>query len=109
MGKTYSRVYGRLIAYQQTCLFILGRTLEQHYLDGVSITHGSAGSRQHVRSLASALGGAIDCQEFSCRNNWPYSLEMITGNHGGSPPFVLRYRVYLYWGPNDSGHPKNND
>ena len=94
MGQSYSRVCGRVIAYQHrntiafSTLLTLGSTLEQQYLDGVSITHGSTGSRQHVWSFASTFGdnSVTRYPHFSCScsssNNWPYStsfsLEMIT-------------------------------
>ena len=100
VGQTYSRVCGRVIAYQHKntrafeTLVLQNRTLEQIYLDGVSITHGSAGSRQHVWSFASALGDifATSRPHFSCicssSNNWPYSTSFVgndyfcdTGNH----------------------------
>ena len=99
-GQTYSRVCGRVIAYQHrntkafATLVTLNRTLEQQYLDGVSITHGSAGSRQHVWSFASALGDnfATTNPQWSCScsssSNWPYSTSFVgndyfcdTGNH----------------------------
>ena len=99
MGQTYSRVCGR-VAYQQgstvafRTLVTQNCTLEQHYLDGVSITHGSAGSRQHVWSFASTLGDsfATSNPQWSCScnssNNWPYSTSFVgndyfcdTGNH----------------------------
>ena len=54
---TYSRVCGHVIAYQHRntldfyTLITQNRTIEQHYLDGVSITHGSAGSREHAGHL----------------------------------------------------------
>ena len=105
MGQTYSRVCGRVIAYQHrntlafTTLVTQNRTLEQHYLDGVSITHGSAGSRQHVWSFASALGDnfATRNPQYSCScsssNNWPYSTSFVgndyfcdTGNHAAENP-----------------------
>ena len=60
---TYNRVYGRILGYQQgaTLAFkglVSGHTIDNAYVDGVSITHGSEGSRQHVWSFASALGDA---------------------------------------------------
>ena len=100
MGQTYSRVCGRVIAYQHRdtrgFLFLVAhnRTLEQQYLDGVSITHGSAGSRQHVWSFASTMGDiwVSSYPRFTCscsRRNWPYSTSFVgndyfcdTGNHG---------------------------
>ena len=103
MGQTYSRVCGRVIAYQHkdtlafAALVTQNRTLEQQYLDGVSITHGSAGSRQHVWSFASARGDkyATSHPQWSCScsssSNWPYSTSFVgndyfcdTGNHASA-------------------------
>ena len=100
MGQTYSRVCGRVIAYQHRntyafyTLITQGHTLEQQYLDGVSITHGSAGSRQHVWSFASTVGNILEPRnpQWSCScsssNNWPYATSFVgndyfcdTGNH----------------------------
>ena len=60
-GLTYSRVCGRIIAYQngntdafKGLVFYSG--IDQPYVDGVSLTHGSVGSRQHIWSFASAIG-----------------------------------------------------
>ena len=60
-GLTYSRVCGRIIAYQngntdafKGLVFYSG--IDRPYVDGVSLTHGSVGSRQHIWSFASAIG-----------------------------------------------------
>ena len=72
MGQTYSHVCGRVLAYQHRntlafrTLVTFSCTLEQKYLDGVSITHGSAGSRQHVWSFASTLGDYNERLDYSC-------------------------------------------
>ena len=51
-GQSYSRVCGRVNAYQKGTTdafypFGTDRTLEERYVDGVSLTHGAPGSRQH--------------------------------------------------------------
>ncbi len=57
-GITYSRVCGRVIANQHgdtrafSRLTFLSNTIDSYYLDGVSLTHGSVGSRQHIWSFA---------------------------------------------------------
>lgn len=101
-GLEYSRVCGRVKAYQSGTTDALqgaigGGPIESVYLDGVSITHGSAGSRQHVWSFASAVG---DVGEFSpslicdcsSSNVWPFNTGFIgndycdSGNHGNAFP-----------------------
>ena len=61
-GQSYSRVCGRVIGYQKgsTDAFfpsVDGRSpgLEGVYIEGVSLTHGPAGSRQHIWSFVAAL------------------------------------------------------
>lgn len=58
-GITYSQVCGRMVGYQLSAPdafrpyhqgFVT--TIEAAYLDGVSLTHGAAGSRQHIWSFA---------------------------------------------------------
>ena len=118
LGQTYSRVCGRVIAFQHRntvafkTLVTQNRTLEQQYLEGVSITHGSAGSRQHVWSFASTLGDIYDTQaryphnacSCSSSNNWPYSTSFIgsdyfcdTGNHDRAPAAVSFYPDDPLW------------
>ena len=104
MGQTYSRVCGRVIAYQHRntqafySLFILSHTLEQQYLDGVSITHGSAGSRQHVWSFASAFGdnhATSRPQSWFCScsgsNDWPYSTSFVGNDYSVIPVITHQY------------------
>ena len=104
-GLTYNRVCGRVIAYQQNetiafaTLVRYSYTIGRNYLDGVSITHGSVGSRQHIWSFASAFGDAVAMSHshFFCScsssDNWPYSTSFVgsdyfcdTGYHGSGNP-----------------------
>ena len=60
MGQSYSRVCGQVNAYQYASVDALvsgirGEGLEGTYLDGISLTYGPAGSRQHVWSFVAAL------------------------------------------------------
>ena len=64
-GRQYSRVCGRVNGYQQGNTDAFGwivpnipRTLEDAYVDGISLTHGPSGSRQHIWSFASGLDQA---------------------------------------------------
>lgn len=64
--RIYSRVCGRIIAYQSAHtigfnrLRNLNESLEGPYVTGVSLTHGRVGSRQHIWTFASALGEVGD-------------------------------------------------
>lgn len=52
----YTRVCGRVIGYQysSTDAFV-GTSIESHYVDGVSLTHGLPGARQHIWTFACGL------------------------------------------------------
>ena len=58
-GMNYSHVCGRVIAYQHGSPDAFGysasQTLEGYYVDGVSLTYGSPGSRQHIWTFAGGL------------------------------------------------------
>ena len=55
----YSHVCGKVIAYQHSTtdafLNLASQTLEGYYVDGVSLTHGSPGSRQHIWTFAAGI------------------------------------------------------
>ena len=106
-GLTYNRVCGRIIAYQDRNtdaflgLVFASRQIEGPYVDGVSLTHGSVGSREHIWSFASAIGErgpfhtAWLC-ECSNSNNWPHSTVFVgrdyfcdSGNHGRTIPNIF--------------------
>ena len=60
-GRTYSRVCGRVLAYQtgrasafHNSLILNQNSLDLAYLHGVSLTHGPPGSRQHIWSFVNA-------------------------------------------------------
>ena len=58
-GLPYSRVCGRIRAYQFGVVdaFVRGGTqgINSFYVDGVSLTHGAAGRRQHIWTFAAGL------------------------------------------------------
>ena len=89
----YSNIYGRVLGYARdtTDAFansvIDGYTsIEQAYVDGVSLTHGNPGSRQHIWTFAAALSETIHFghQAFVCRCNsldlsWRYNEPAYVG------------------------------
>ena len=92
-GSSYSKVCGRIRGYQygSTFTFLLYfnytgmNTIEKAYLDGVSLTHGPSGKRQHVWSFASGYD-QVDIGDIYCPSN-----------KSTVPPFVtiiLRQRIY---------------
>ena len=94
-SRTYSHVCGRINAYQRgstDAFYAAIRSsfgLEQAYLDGVSLTHGAAGSRQHIWSFAAAYyenDPDANTQFYVCRCSintlsWPYQLPSFVGSN----------------------------
>ena len=60
-GIQYSNICGRVIGYQDQSPdgFRNNIDIDSHYLDGVSITHGIPGSRQHIWSFAGSYFNTI--------------------------------------------------
>ena len=94
-GQSYSRVCGRVNGYQKggTGAFRLGPYeygLEDIYVDGVSLTHGAPGSRQHIWTFAAAFyetGSPYSWTSYyvcACTNteqDWPYQVHSYIGNN----------------------------
>ena len=54
----YSRVCGRIRGYQfggTAAFYYYTRAIDSYYVDGVSLTYGGAGSRQHIWTFAAGL------------------------------------------------------
>ena len=83
-GLPYSRVCGRIRGYQlgETSAFYR-YTLERdsYYVDGVSLTHGAAGSRRHIWTFAAGLSEA---SATFANHDCPCD----TGNYNRVPTFV---------------------
>ena len=86
-GVQYSQVCGSIKAYQYgyTYAFYQYRSrnsasnLEESYVDGVSLTHGAAGERQHIWTFAAGLSEGIRYGDiYRCPNDFDF----------GSPPYV---------------------
>ena len=87
-GSQYSRVCGRALAYQwgpnYAFLGYIWRNqgIEDQYVDGLSLTHGAPGARQHIWTFASGFftshNGILQRLQCPCDN----------GNTRPSPPFV---------------------
>ena len=93
-GKLYSRVCGRVIGYQKGSIGGLnpsitagsGPGLEGTYLDGVSLTHGAPGSRQHIWTFVAAAyengtGSASKCPcHIAPFHPWSHEIPSFIGN-----------------------------
>ena len=114
-GKLYSRVCGRVNAYQKGSTngldhsFTYSTSLEGMYVDGVSLTHGAPGSRQHIWTfVASAYEtGASDNYICPCTSTAPWPREIPsfignnyfceTGNRGSGVPNDVIYADDPLW------------
>ena len=91
----YSRVCGRINALQKGIpdAFSPGfhnPSLEGVYVDGISLTHGAVGSRQHIWTFAAAAsetgdplytGHAVHALCPCMNTNWPYQIPSFVGNN----------------------------
>ena len=96
-GIQYSQVCGRIIGYQigLTGAFIVseGRTIDDRYVDGVSLTYGNP--RQHIWTFASAIDEYPHFSDSKCRcsnvtERRPINIPSFVGNdyfcETGVPP-----------------------
>ena len=96
-GSSYSRVCGRVNAIHRgtpDAFFPFYREgnnrIDSVYLDGLSLTHGSAGSRQHIWTFAAALlendpnYAGLSLNVCPCTNtdfNYPHQVPSFIGNN----------------------------
>ena len=121
-GMAYSRVCGRVIGYQYGNNYAfypynhLGQTtIESRYVDGVSLTHGAPGGRQHIWTFAGLTqvdqGGGYSSYLCPCSSTSTVSLPPFMGNNffcesgantanTPSTPFVLYPNDPLWDGQN---------
>ena len=67
-GMNYNRVYGKIIAYQNSYpvgLLYHGRSIDQPYVYGVSLTHGQ-NPRKHIWTFVGATDETIRDTSFKC-------------------------------------------
>ena len=96
-SQSYSHVCGKVIAYQHgspnafdssdvaMLRNISAPGLEGVYVDGISLTHGAEGSRQHIWTFAAALYETGESPVYACRCSntgkpWPYEVPEIVGD-----------------------------
>ena len=83
-GVPYSHVCGRIRGYQfgaTTAFFQYFQGIDSYYVDGISLTHGDAGMRQHIWTFAA---GATEVHSSFPNENCPCD----TGNYNDVPVFV---------------------
>ena len=93
-GRSYSSVCGRILAYQRgladafyLAIHIQFDTIDTAYLSGVSLTHGSAGSRQHIWSFVGAwyeqdpnYRTVLNCPCTNTNISWPHQVPSFINN-----------------------------
>ena len=110
---TYNHVCGRVMAYQKGTpdafdfLDTSAKALEGAYLNGVSLTYGAEGSRQHIWSFVAAISETrllyrtqVTCECTNTAYNWPHQVPSFIGNKyfcdSGNPgPNISNNEIYL--------------
>ena len=85
-GLQYQLVCGRIIGYHTGAAYafwIAGNGLEGYYIDGLSLTHGSAGQRQHIWSFAVGLNNNpnYSSPSYNCPRNTSYAPAYLGGDY----------------------------
>ncbi len=107
----YNRLCGRVLGYQIGTpeAFNVGQTVEGHYIDGVSLTHGPAGNREHIWAFIAAIHEESTVPSYicSCTSDRPWNVqiqEFIGNNYfcgTGDPNSGTSNMIYtddLLWG-----------
>ena len=97
-GLSYSRVCGRINGFQQGGTDAFSPTIDENnpglehaYISGISLTHGAAGSRQHIWTFAAALWDSRPDSQSAQQNvlcpcsnvdvEWPYQVPTFVGDN----------------------------
>ena len=83
-GLPYRRVCGRIRGYQYGSTSAFGRAsqgIDGHYVDGVTLTYGIAGNRQHIWTFAVGLSENTTVFPFEC-------CPCDTPHHGSISTFI---------------------
>ena len=94
-GQNYSTVCGRILTYQagstdafHSSVYNIRTSIDSAYVDGVSVTHGPARSRQHIWTFAAALYAKDpvylpdqNCRCTNTRHSWSYQLPSFIQNN----------------------------
>ena len=93
-GSQYSRVCGRALAYRRGLNYgFYGYRsrpagIEEQYVDGLSLTHGAPGSRQHTWTFASGLFTGNYSSSQPSHSDPSFFCPCDNGNTYPSPPLV---------------------
>ena len=105
IGISYSQVCGKVQGYQYTSpdafnpVWTGPDNIEEYYFDGVSITHGPVGARQHIFSLAAANTESVNSCPCSNGSTTEYTVPSFVGQdyfcESGNPMTYLRQVLYM--------------
>ena len=94
-GGEYNQVCGRIRGYQwgETNAFysasaLSRNTIDQQYLDGVSLTHGAEGNREHIWSFAAGRTQNGMTESFDGSSLCPCDLSEIDASKHPAPSFI---------------------
>ena len=98
-GASYSKVCGRIRGYQVNLCYGLREQadLENSYVDGVSLTHGPAGSRQHMWTFITGhntIGAGISYCPVSVLSLHPFITNDYFCDSGNTPGSIQTNRVF---------------
>ena len=112
-GHFYSSVCGRILAYQRgyarafyNAIIYNINTIDEAYLSGASLTHGPAGSRQHIWSFVGAMyeqrpgnPTVLTCPCIFTNVYWPHQVPSFINNDyfcdtGNPGPGTNNHRLY---------------
>ena len=111
-GSQYSKVCGRALAqrfgwnYGFNSYHLKGRGIDGQYVDGLSLTHGAPGSRQHIWTFASGFYGGnysdwwIRPKICPCDNGNTYPSPTFVGNDYFCEGVVTHHGTQRIWFPN---------
>ena len=106
-GVQCSQVCGSIKAYQYGYTYAFyqyltrNSNLEESYVDGVSLTHGAAGERQHIWTFAAEVSGLMSYLDiFKCPNDFDGSESppYVNGDYfceSGNSDDINTYRVFF--------------
>ena len=109
-GSQYSRVCGRALAYRRGHNLAFygyqeGRGIDSQYVDGLSLTHGAPGSRQHIWTFASGYVTGSHSSNYStaqcpCDNGNAYPSPPFVGNDYFCESLLTEPRYQMHFQPN---------
>ena len=102
-GVQYSRVCGKIIGYQDKTYNHRGQTtIDSHYVDGISLTHGTS-PRKHIWTFAAAVHEYKAYRQYLCpctntRNSPPPAVPDFVGHDYFCDTGSENYFQFIFYG-----------